>query len=93
MAAAAGPNSSGGSSSKSAGGGGGTASVSPSAAAGLGQARMRGVYLGCMENRGGFFPIRDPASKWWVIQFSCITQCNVKCNMICCSEGLHACWM
>ncbi|EFN55980.1 hypothetical protein CHLNCDRAFT_145336 [Chlorella variabilis] len=26
--------------------------------------RMHGVYLGCLENRGGFFPIRDPNSKW-----------------------------
>lgn len=26
--------------------------------------RMTGVWLGCMENKGGFFPIRDPASKW-----------------------------
>ena len=26
--------------------------------------RMSGVYLGCLENKGGFFPIRDPSSKW-----------------------------
>lgn len=26
--------------------------------------RMSGVYLGCLENRGGYFPIRDTASKW-----------------------------
>lgn len=26
--------------------------------------RMTGVYLGCLENKGGFFPIRDQASKW-----------------------------
>lgn len=25
---------------------------------------LQGVYLGCLENKGGFFPIRDPASKW-----------------------------
>ncbi|PSC69470.1 UDP-c:betaGal beta-1,3-N-acetylglucosaminyltransferase 6 isoform B [Micractinium conductrix] len=28
--------------------------------------RMQGVYLGCLENKGGFFPIRDPASKWYL---------------------------
>ncbi|PRW57106.1 Phosphatidylserine synthase 2 isoform A [Chlorella sorokiniana] len=28
--------------------------------------RMTGVYLGCLENKGGFFPIRDQASKWYV---------------------------
>lgn len=27
--------------------------------------RMTGVYLGCLENKGGFFPIRDPKSKWF----------------------------
>lgn len=26
--------------------------------------RMTGVYMGCLENRGGYFPIRDNASKW-----------------------------
>ncbi|KAL6766987.1 hypothetical protein ACKKBG_A38130 [Auxenochlorella protothecoides x Auxenochlorella symbiontica] len=28
--------------------------------------RLSGVYLGCMENKAGFHPIRDPASKWYV---------------------------
>lgn len=28
--------------------------------------RMTGVYLGCLENEAGFFPIRSPSSKWWV---------------------------
>eukprot|EP01024_Parvocaulis_polyphysoides_P076247 TRINITY_DN9895_c0_g1_i5.p1 TRINITY_DN9895_c0_g1~~TRINITY_DN9895_c0_g1_i5.p1 ORF type:complete len:535 (-),score=74.30 TRINITY_DN9895_c0_g1_i5:104-1708(-) len=29
------------------------------------QPRMEKVYLGCIENRGGFQPIRDPKSKWY----------------------------
>ena len=29
-----------------------------------GRARMRGVYLGSVENKAGFFPIRDKSSKW-----------------------------
>ncbi|KAL4451696.1 hypothetical protein ABPG75_007358 [Micractinium tetrahymenae] len=28
--------------------------------------RMTGVYMGCLENRGGYFPIRDKASKWFI---------------------------
>ena len=28
--------------------------------------QMEGMYKGCMENRGGFFPIRDPNSKWYL---------------------------
>ena len=27
---------------------------------------MTGVYMGCVENWGGFYPIRDPSSKWYV---------------------------
>ena len=40
--------------------------------------RMSGVYLGAMENKGGFFPIRDKSSKWcamvagWVSPFLCL---------------------
>ena len=42
----------------------------PAAAAGLVHAsaprpRMAGVYMGCLENQGGFFPIREPSSKWY----------------------------
>ena len=33
-------------------------------AAHSGPARMTGLWLGCVENAGGFFPIRDPSSKW-----------------------------
>ena len=33
-------------------------------AAHSGPARMAGLWLGCVENAGGFFPIRDPSSKW-----------------------------
>jgi hypothetical protein len=29
-----------------------------------GQARLRRVYMGAVENKHGFFPIRDPKSKW-----------------------------
>jgi hypothetical protein len=25
--------------------------------------RMSGLYLGCLENKGGYFPIRDSSSK------------------------------
>lgn len=28
--------------------------------------RLSGVYMGCVENKGGFSPIRDPKSKWYV---------------------------
>jgi hypothetical protein len=28
--------------------------------------RLTKVYLGCVENKGGFQPIRDPLSKWYV---------------------------
>ena len=28
--------------------------------------RMHKVYLGCLENKGGFRPIRDPHSKWYI---------------------------
>lgn len=28
------------------------------------QPRMAGVYLGCVENKNGFWPIRDSNSKW-----------------------------
>ena len=28
--------------------------------------RMHKVYLGCLENKGGFRPIRDPRSKWYI---------------------------
>ena len=28
--------------------------------------RMHGVYMGCVEVRGGFQPVRDPSSKWYV---------------------------
>jgi len=28
--------------------------------------QMENMYKGCMENRGGFFPIRDPKSKWYL---------------------------
>eukprot|EP01025_Chloroclados_australasicus_P024558 TRINITY_DN24610_c0_g1_i4.p1 TRINITY_DN24610_c0_g1~~TRINITY_DN24610_c0_g1_i4.p1 ORF type:complete len:360 (-),score=47.59 TRINITY_DN24610_c0_g1_i4:314-1393(-) len=30
------------------------------------QPRMEGVYLGCVENRGGYQPNRNPKSKWYV---------------------------
>lgn len=30
------------------------------------EVRLSGVYMGCVENKNGFWPIRDPASKWWV---------------------------
>eukprot|EP01026_Neomeris_dumetosa_P037949 TRINITY_DN3086_c0_g3_i1.p1 TRINITY_DN3086_c0_g3~~TRINITY_DN3086_c0_g3_i1.p1 ORF type:complete len:519 (+),score=67.19 TRINITY_DN3086_c0_g3_i1:85-1641(+) len=30
------------------------------------QPRMDGLYLGCVENRGGFQPVRDPKSKWYI---------------------------
>lgn len=30
--------------------------------------RMSGVYLGCIEVNGGFEPIRDPRSKWYISQ-------------------------
>ena len=28
--------------------------------------RMHKVYMGCLENKGGFRPIRDPHSKWFI---------------------------
>lgn len=28
--------------------------------------RMHGVYMGCVEVRGGFRPVRDPSNKWYV---------------------------
>ena len=30
--------------------------------------RLERVYLGCIENRQGFYPIRDPSSKWYISQ-------------------------
>eukprot|EP01024_Parvocaulis_polyphysoides_P057832 TRINITY_DN6175_c0_g3_i3.p1 TRINITY_DN6175_c0_g3~~TRINITY_DN6175_c0_g3_i3.p1 ORF type:complete len:274 (-),score=39.81 TRINITY_DN6175_c0_g3_i3:99-920(-) len=30
--------------------------------------RMHNVYLGCVENRGGFQPVRDPKSKGYISQ-------------------------
>ena len=50
--------------------GGGSAQEQQAAAAGagaaapLGRLRLSGVYLGCIENHNGFYPIRDPTSKW-----------------------------
>lgn len=38
----------------------------PAAAGQWGRPRMTGVYLGCVENKGGYFPIRDPGSKWYI---------------------------
>ena len=32
----------------------------------LGRPRMEGLYLGCVEVRQGFQPIRDPRSKWYI---------------------------
>jgi hypothetical protein len=37
--------------------------LQPAVAPALPPPAMHGVYLGCMENRGGFFPIRDASSK------------------------------
>ena len=56
----------GGSTAAAAGGGSSQAQAGPGPAlVGPGRPpRMKGVWLGCMENKGGFFPIRDPASKW-----------------------------
>jgi hypothetical protein len=56
----------GGSTAAAAGGAGSQAQAGPGLAlVGPGRPpRMKGVWLGCMENKGGFFPIRDPASKW-----------------------------
>ena len=45
----------GGAGSKAGGAAGGKARLPP---------RMSGVYMGCLENKGGFFPIRDQTSKW-----------------------------
>lgn len=28
--------------------------------------QFEGMYKGCIENRGGFWPIRDPNSKWYL---------------------------
>lgn len=28
--------------------------------------QLEGMYKGCIENRGGFWPIRDPNSKWYL---------------------------
>lgn len=28
--------------------------------------RMSGVYMGCVEVRGGFKPVRDPSNKWYI---------------------------
>ncbi|KAI3437810.1 hypothetical protein D9Q98_000257 [Chlorella vulgaris] len=40
--------------------------LQPAVAPALPPPAMHGVYLGCMENRGGFFPIRDASSKWYM---------------------------
>ncbi len=32
--------------------------------------RMHKVYLGCLENKGGFRPIRDSQSKWFISEGS-----------------------
>lgn len=47
-----------------------------------GKARMTKVYLGAIENKGGFWPIRDRASKWCAVPCT-VLRCD--CAVLCCA--------
>ena len=79
----------GGNTVAAAGGGGSQAQAGPGLAlVGPGRPpRMKRVWMGCMENKGGFFPIRDPASKWCAplacAQAGALSRASCPCPPIC----------
>ena len=50
--------------------------------------RMHKVYLGCLENKGGFRPIRDPHSKWFISEGD-MPDSKVTIHLLPCSPTLH----